>query len=144
MARALVGLKKSWTLPLNKLRTPYELQIAEMRAMNRVYNPDNRWPFDSTLSALRHLPWERPAPDGYTDDSDYWMGPDAMRIRLETAQMCSWALQQIKPFGDTAPALAGKLFGKAMSKPSKAAVAATDNLYDGLTMVFMIPEFQRR
>lgn len=144
VAKALINLDKALTRPLTKLRTPYELQIAEMRATERTYAPGNRWPFDATLSALRHMPWERPAPDGYTDDSNYWMGPDAMRIRLETAQMNSWTLMQIKPFDNTAPGLAGALYGKALSQASKDAVAAAGSIYDGLTMVFMIPEFQRR
>jgi uncharacterized protein (DUF1800 family) len=143
-AKALVNLNKAWTLPLKKLRTPYELQIAEMRAMGRAYPADGRWPFDATLSALRHMPWERGAPDGYSDESAYWMGPDAMRIRLETAQMNAWTLSQIAPFNDSGPGLAGKLFSKALSGPSRTAIAAAPNIYDGLTTLFMVPEFQRR
>ena len=144
MAQALIDLPEAWTMPLHKLRTPYDLQIAEMRALSRIYPQNNRWPFSETLAALRNKPWERPAPDGYTDESAYWMGPNAMRLRLETAQMNVWGLQQVKPYANTAAYLADRLFAEALSPESKLAVAVAPDLDAGLTTVFMIPEFQRR
>lgn len=144
MALALVELPEAWSWPLTKLRTPYELQVAEMRATGRLYAPKQRWPFSETLSALRHKPWERPAPDGYSDESIYWMGPDAMRIRLETAQLNAWSLQQIEPFTQTALHLADLLFGRMLSRTSRQAVAEAPDLQNGLATLFMIPEFQRR
>ncbi|MCX7898740.1 MAG: DUF1800 domain-containing protein [Methylocystis sp.] len=146
VAEALVRLPEAWSTPLQKLRTPYELQIAQMRALQRLYRPTDRWPFSETLRALMHLPWEHPAPNGYSDDSAYWMGPDAMRIRAETAQMNAWALQQLGPFPLSPPALADSIFGAALSTASRnTIVAASDaNVLDGMAMLFMIPEFQRR
>ncbi len=144
-ALALINLPEAWTAPLTKLRTPYELQIAEMRALGRVYLHNNRWPFVAALAALRHAPWERPAPDGYTDESVYWMGPDAMRVRLETAQLNAWSLRQISPsFTRSALTLAAGLFTSALSRESRAAIAAAPDLQNGLATLFMTPEFQRR
>ena len=48
VAQALIDLPEAWEAPLQKLRAPYELQIAEMRALERVYVPKNRWPFSSS------------------------------------------------------------------------------------------------
>jgi uncharacterized protein (DUF1800 family) len=145
VARALIDLPQAWTLPLKKLRTPYELEVAKMRAMQRVYNPQQRWPFDSALDALRHKPWEHPTPDGFSDESVYWMGPDAMRIRVETAQLSAWALQQVAPrFSHGAPNLASALFASVLSNASLQGITAATNRDDGLTMLFMSPEFQRR
>ena len=144
VAQALIDLPQAWTAPLQKLRTPYELQIAEMRALTRVYAPQARWPFNETLYALRHFPWERPAPDGYSDESVYWQGPDAMRIRLETAQLNTWGLQQARPYSGTAPRLAAGLFSTTLSTASLAAVTGAPDLQNGLATLFMIPEFQRR
>jgi uncharacterized protein (DUF1800 family) len=144
VARALVKLDKAWTTPLRKLRTPYELQVAEFRAMKRTYPEDDRWSFVATLDALRHRPWERGTPDGYSDENVHWMGPDAMRIRLETAQMNARQLEDLGTVSDSAPQLASKLFGKALSKASKTAIAGPEDFDDGLTMIFMVPEFQRR
>jgi uncharacterized protein (DUF1800 family) len=143
-ALALINLPEAWTLPLTKLRTPYELQIAEMRALNRRYPENDRWPFSEALSALRHLPWERPAPDGYADESVYWIGPDAMRVRMETAQLNAWSLQRQVAYPGTAPGLAGGLFNSELSAQSKTAVSGAPDLNNGLATLFMIPEFQRR
>ncbi len=144
VAQALIDLPEAWSTPLHKLRTPYELQVAEMRALQRLYAASDRWPFSETLGALRHRPWERPAPDGYSDESIYWMGPDAMRIRLETAQLNAWSLQQIEPYSHSASYLADRLFGQQLSNASRRAIAQAPDLQDGLAMIFMIPEFQRR
>lgn len=144
MARALVMLPAAWSLPLAKLRTPYELQIAEMRALGRTYDPKERWPFSEALRALRNLPWERGPPDGYSDESTYWMGPDAMRIRLETAQLNAWALQRIHNWRRRPMELARSLFDTALSGPSRRAIAEAPDQLRGLATVFMVPEFQRR
>jgi len=144
VAQALIDLPQAWTAPLKNLRTPYELQIAEMRALQRVYREENRWAFSEPLYALRHAPWERSTPDGYPDESAFWMGPDAMRIRLETAQMNAWSLQKIGPVRRTAPDLARLLFASMLSDASRQAIAQAPSLQDGLAMLFMIPEFQRR
>ena len=143
-ALALINLPEAWTAPLRKLRTPYELQVAEMRALQRVYVPKQRWPFGEALNALRNRPWERPSPDGYPDESAYWMGPDAMRIRLETAQLNAWALGEIKPITQSASQLADRLFDSTLSKLSRQAIAQAPDLRNGLATLFMIPEFQRR
>lgn len=144
VARALVELPQAWTLPATKLRTPYELQVAEMRATGRTYDPKERWPFTEPLRALRHLPWERGPPDGYTEDSAYWMSPDAMRIRVETAQLNAWALQRIRNYRRRPMELARSLFDAALSGPSREAIAAAPDQLRGIATVFMIPEFQRR
>ena len=143
-AQALIDLPEAWELPLQKLRTPYELQIAEMRALNRDYPPDQRWPFNAALDALRHAPWLHQTPDGYTDEDAYWMGADAMRIRLETAQLNAQSLLQLAPVDATPAQLADRLFATAISAESRSAIVNTPNKQYGLTMLFMIPEFQRR
>ncbi len=144
VAQALIDLPEAWSLPLTKLRTPYELQVAEMRALDRSYDPANRWPFNSALSALRHNPWERATPDGYPEETPYWMGPDAMRIRVETAQLSAWALQQQRPYIQTAAFLANQVFASALSPSSRQAVTRATDLRNGLATLFMTPEFQRR
>jgi uncharacterized protein (DUF1800 family) len=142
--QALVDLPESWSLPLTKLRTPYELQVAEMRATNRSYDPDHSWPFYAPLQSLHHVPWQRATPDGYPDENAYWIGPDAMRIRLETAQLNAWSLQSSKPYTYTPVELADRLFGERLSKVSRQAVNQAADVQDAMATLFMIPEFQRR
>lgn len=144
VAEALIDLPEAWTLPMTKIRTPYELQIAQFRALGRIYEADERWPFYSSLNTLRNIPWERVTPDGYPDETQYWEGPDAMRIRMETAPINSYSLLFKGPF-KTAPAvLANQLFASAISKASLQAIANATEQYVGIATLFMIPEFQRR
>lgn len=141
---ALINLPAAWSMGLSKLRTPYELQVAEMRALGRTYNPADRWPFEAALDALRHKPWEHTTPDGFPEETGYWMGPDAMRIRLETAQMNAWALQQLGPVSGSAAGLARQLFNTRLSAASATAIGGAPDLQAGLSTLFMVSEFQRR
>ncbi|MFN7002798.1 MAG: DUF1800 family protein [Roseinatronobacter sp.] len=143
-ARALINLPEAWSLPLTKLRTPYEVQIAQMRAMNRFYPERLRWAWREPLRALRNLPWERGPPDGYSDDTAYWISPDAVRIRAETAHTNVWALLEFRGWRGNPQALARSLFGKALSRPSRDALAQITNQRQGLATLFQLPEFQRR
>ena len=103
VAQALIDLPEAWSLPLTKLRTPYELQVAEMRALDRSYDPANRWPFNSTLSALRHNPWERVTPDGYPEDGSGWISAGTLAERLRFVQAA------LIPVGQTGHTDAGTL-----------------------------------
>lgn len=144
VAKALVNLPEAWAWPPTKIRTPYELQIAEFRAVHKQYPDPKRWPFESALYALNNYPWQHLTPDGYTDESDYWMSPDAMRIRLETAQLNADTLLDLGAYRQPAADLADALFGQALSDASRQAMAGAVSRRDGLTTLFMIPEFQRR
>jgi uncharacterized protein (DUF1800 family) len=144
VAAALVNLPAAWSAPMKKIRTPYELQVAEMRATGRTYPLSRIWDFFNPLYFLNQMPWEHPAPDGWPDESDYWSGPNGMRIRFESSQYNAYVFQNIRPIATTAPRLATDLFGSALSVASKKAIAGSTTLNDGLTGLFMIPEFQRR
>jgi uncharacterized protein (DUF1800 family) len=143
---AMLDLPDAFTAPLTKLRTPYELQLAIMRATGRTYGEDQFWSFWGPLNDLRNVPWERRTPDGYPDETDYWLSPDGMRVRLETSQMIAWVLQDGRPYTATAPQLAGQLFRTVLSPASRAAVIAAHESYHlrGMQMLFMLPEFQWR
>lgn len=144
VALALINLPEAWALPLTKVRTPYELQVAEMRALQRRYRAKETWAFNETLRSLNNTPWERPTPDGFPDENSYWLSPDSMRIRAETAQLSAWALLQSGPYPTTPAMLADSLFRSALTDASRAAVADPGDPANGLTMLFTIPEFQRR
>lgn len=141
-AMALVDLPEAWSAPLTKIRTPYELEIARFRALNTVYDDNDRWAFTEPLRAMHHLPWERPTPDGYPDESEYWLDPDGMTIRLDTAQMAAWMMRDKL---NLAPeALAYKLFNGAMTRATKYKLRPITDRVAGATVLFMSPEFQRR
>jgi len=143
VARALVELPAAWSTPLAKIRTPYELSIAQFRATGVDYPKiGDDWVFGEPLYALHNLPWERGAPDGYPDETAAWLDPDGMRVRLDTAQFfADWFDRRLKrPPGEVADAL----FGAALSGASRKAINGAGDVRGGYTALFMSPEFQRR
>lgn len=144
VATALVNLPEAWSTPLRKLRTPYEIQVAMMRALGRGYQARDWWAFSESLRALRHSPWERKTPDGYPDETSYWLAPDAMRIRLETARLAAWMFRTYGPYPIAPQALAPALFSSALNAKSLAAIRAANDEETAMATVFMLPEFQWR
>jgi uncharacterized protein (DUF1800 family) len=142
VARALVELPEAWTLPLEKVRTPYELAIAQYRALGTRYLTDEYWALSETLRALHHMIWEAPSPEGYSDEAAYWLDPDGMTIRLDTAQL-SARVYGSRLKGST-PQLANNLYGKSLSRATRERIAGSGDVNRELTILFCSPEFQRR
>lgn len=143
---AMLELPEAFTAPLTKLRTPYEVQLAMMRGLGRMYREDQLWAFDAPLFDLRNMPWERRSPDGYPDETEYWLRPDGMRVRLETSQMAAWVFQDGRPYGLTAPQMASSIFASTLSAQSRLALktAHAEDRIRGVATLFMLPEFQWR
>jgi uncharacterized protein (DUF1800 family) len=142
VAVALISLPEAWASPLAKLRTPYELAIAQFRALGTRYAGDEYWTLYSTLYALNQMVWESPSPEGYSDDTPHWQDPDGMTIRLDTAQLSAWV------YGDRyrggIPALAAALFDRMLSPATRERIAGIGERNGALTILFSSPEFQRR
>jgi uncharacterized protein (DUF1800 family) len=142
VALALVDLPEAWSTPLQKIRTPYEMTLAQYRALGRRYDDDESWAFSAPLSALYQMQWESPSPEGYSDDSLTWLNPDAMRIRLDVAQFASW--KYAPNYKHSVVALGHSLYDSALSRATRERIAGIGDNNDALTILFSSPEFQRR
>jgi uncharacterized protein (DUF1800 family) len=141
VALTLLRLPEAWSTPLDKIRTPYELAVAQFRAFGKRYPDDEFWAFSEPLRALHQMMWECPSPEGWSDDTWHWINPDGMTIRLDTAQLAAWVYGE----GSGSPAkLADGLFRKALSRESRERIANAGDRNGGLTILFSSPEFQRR
>ena len=143
VSRALVDLPDSWTLPLSKIRTPYELAIAQFRALGAPPIPANtKWEFRAPLYALHNMTWEHGPPDGWADETPVWANPDAARIRLDAAIF--YRDVYFRDFAGSVPALADQVFGGWLSASSKAAIAKGEDARQQLGLLLTLPELQRR
>lgn len=143
-ARALIDLPEAWAPTFKRIRTPYELTVAQYRALAvPLYTAGEEWRAYEPLRALNHMPGERQTPDGYPAESFYWLNPDAMRVREDTAFFFAYD-NRANYRGPRAPDLARSLFGPALSSASLAAVTAQTEPVRGLATLLMTPEFQRR
>jgi len=142
VALALLELPEAWSMPMTKLRTPFEMAVAQFRALGRRYKDDDIWAFTEPLRALSNTPWESPSPEGYADETLKWLSPDAMRIRLDVAQYRNWAT--VGTYDGNVIRLADRVFGKALSRQTRERLGGIGNNNNALTILFSSPEFQRR
>lgn len=141
-AIALISLPEAWGADDLKLRTPYELGIAQLRGLRTDYSTATSWAFFEPMRAMRHMPWERAAPDGYSDENYTWMDPDGFTVRLDTAMLSAQVFGGAA--GMTPRQLADALYWQSLSGRTAAALSEQSDATTGLTMLFMAPEFQRR
>jgi len=143
VALKLLRLPAAFDAPLTKIRTPYELQIAQFRALNRSYPEDNYWwVFAGPLYAMNNMAWECPTPEGYPDETFYWLDPDGMTLRLDTAQVSGWVNDD--RYKKSVVALADKMYGKSLTSDTRSRIQHAGGQWQALTVLFTSPEFQRR
>lgn len=143
VSRALIELPDSWTLPLTKIRTPYEMAIAQFRAMGSPSVPTaTKWEFRAPLYALHNMTWEHGPPDGWPDETPVWANPDAARIRLDAAIF--YRDVYFKTFASSVTTRATQLFGGWLSASSKAAIAKGADVRQQIGLLLTLPELQRR
>ena len=139
---ALLALPAALEEPLGKIRTPYEITVAQYRALGVGPKDDAWWLFFEPLRAMDNLPWERPAPDGYSDETASWLDPDGMTIRLDTAMLAVDVYRE--RVRNPALTIARSLYGASLSDDAVSALTWIKDQRAALTLLFMTPEFQRR
>lgn len=144
---ALLGHENAWIPELKKVRTPFELQIATIRALgvskvslSRLGRGGLRRKLTKPLEAMGQ-PLMRPkGPDGWPEDPEYWITPANLTARI------NWALDATHLTKNTSDPR--KLLNSAlrdMATPNLArAVAGAATRKEGLALIFASPEFNRR
>jgi uncharacterized protein (DUF1800 family) len=143
VSRALIDLPDAWSLPLTKIRQPYELAISQFRAMGHaVFAADTKWEFRAPLYSLHNMTWEHGPPDGWAEETAYWANPDAARIRLDAAIF--YRDVYFRAFTGSVTTRAAQLFGGWLSASSKAAIAKGEDVRQQLGLLLTLPELQMR
>ena len=138
MTLALLDSDEAWTLPLAKLRSPYEFLIASARSANRA--PDSADPILNGLNLMGMPLWQPPGPNGWPDSVAAWASPEGMKQRLDVAAQIAARWKDIPKPGDLLQALAGD----AASSETRQAIARAESRQQGMALLLMSPEFQRR
>lgn len=137
VAKTLVGADAAWTAPMQKLRLPQEYLLAASRALNVTPKPQQ---LVKALDTLGQPLFNPPSPEGFHDDAATWLAPDAMTNRLDIAQNFA---QQADSSAD-ARLVADAILGDAQSPATREAIARAEGPVQGLSILLMSPEFQRR
>jgi uncharacterized protein (DUF1800 family) len=137
VSRALVSHDDAWKGELTKVRTPYEY----LAAVARFAGPPKE--FGQVLGPLNTLAqplWAVPGPNGFPDTAAHWASPESMRARLDMSSVI--ARRQGDRFNPSE--LAEQLFDGVLSNETAQAIRRAESKHQGLAILLMSPEFQRR
>lgn len=138
LARTLLGNEEAWQPSRQKLRTPAEFLIAALRATGE--KPERPQQLNNWLNLMGQPLWNPVGPNGHPDDVASLAAPRALKLRLDVAaQIARPAAGRLDPRG-----LAEDLFGSALSTETRAAIARAETRAQGLAILLMSSEFQRR
>ncbi|MGO9389848.1 DUF1800 domain-containing protein [Rhodoblastus sp.] len=135
---ALVDSPEAFAAPPTKMRTPWEYCLASARLFGRA--PDDPGPVLSSLAMLGQPLWRPPGPNGFPDDSAAWTSPEGMKLRLDLASQ--WANRLRDP--PDPRELLDAAFGAGASDETRKTVARAETRAQGLALLLMAPEAQRR
>jgi uncharacterized protein (DUF1800 family) len=138
VARTLIEAKEAWEAPPSKLRTPNEFLIALYRALGEKVDRPQR--LNGELNLMGQPLWNPSGPNGHADDVASIAAPKAIKTRLDLSlAYARAAAARHDPRG-----LAAALYGDAISPETRQAIARAETRPQGLAILFMSPEFQRR
>lgn len=145
---ALVRDPDSWTMPLTKVRQPMEFMCAAVRALGLGADaPDagRRVMRDTFWAPLRLMgqPWyAAPGPDGWPEEAEAWITPQALAARID------WAMTQPAALmGTTLPdprSFIDQALADAASPRLRFAAEAAEDRAAGIGLILSSAEFQRR
>jgi uncharacterized protein (DUF1800 family) len=135
---ALIDLPQVATQPPPKFKTPHEFVISALRMLDFV--PDKPQQVLAPFQLLGQRPWSPGSPAGWPDTADQWDGPDALLRRIE------WATQVADRIGSKSrPLQVGmQSLGTALTQRTSTAISRAESGAQGLTLLLVSPEFQRR
>jgi uncharacterized protein (DUF1800 family) len=138
LARALASSAEAWDLPPRKIVPPYDFVVQMMRGLGLRPQPGQAM---RLAAALGQPTWAPPSPKGWPEHDDAWMGPSAIRERLRLAERA--ARQTMQTVADPRQ-LAEDLLGPGQSPSTRQAIARAETREQGLELLIMSPEYQRR
>ncbi|MEH6677065.1 DUF1800 domain-containing protein [Phenylobacterium sp.] len=137
VAAALISAPESWAPEAKKFKTPYEFLISSWRATDTAPRAHNEL---AMLSAMGQRPFYAPSPEGWPEEEAAWATPDGIIKRLVwTESFAPKAVRNRDPSD-----LAAQALGVRLSPLTAKAIARAESRDEGLALLLMSPEFQRR
>lgn len=137
VVKTLVSSDEVWREAPRKIVPPFDFLVALSRGLGVQTKPEEML----RLTRLLGQPlWHAPSPKGWPDDDDAWTAPSAIRERLRVAEKVS---REATAVADPR-ALAEDLFAGGVAEPTRVAIARAETRQQGLQLLVMSPDFQRR
>ncbi|CAM3426070.1 DUF1800 domain-containing protein [Parendozoicomonas haliclonae] len=137
MTLALIEAEESWEEPLAKVKSTPEFVLSAYRATG--YKPSQR-EILSAFKALDYRPFRAGSPKGFPDQSENWATPTTIMKRMEWAMELSGRLSiTTNPYNQ-----AKELLGSTMEDATKFVIRGAESGSQGIALMLMSPEFQKR
>ncbi|AWB68169.1 DUF1800 domain-containing protein [Saccharobesus litoralis] len=133
----LINHDAAWLEQAQKFKTPREFVISGLRALNARDLKDKHIVY--MLDQLGQRPFNAGSPAGYSDQQADWDGASALMARIDWASM--QASQRRK---QNAKQLVKNSLGEWASESTSTWISRAESHQQGIAMLLMSPEFQRR
>jgi uncharacterized protein (DUF1800 family) len=138
VAKTLVLAPEAWSPDAVKFKTPYEFLVSSWRAAS--VTPGDVTQIAPILNGMGQKPFSAPSPKGWPEEAEVWCAPDAVIKRMAWAQ--SLAAQSLN--GRDPTQLARDALGARLTPLVATAISRAETREEGLAILLMSPEFQRR
>jgi uncharacterized protein (DUF1800 family) len=138
LALALIDSPEAWITERTKMRSPSEFLYAAGRIVGRT--PDDPGAFLGALNILGMPLWGPPGPNGFADTSAAWANPEGIKVRLEISVRIAERWRDMLNPLDVLDEIAGPV----ASAETREAIARAESKQQGLALLLMSPEVQRR
>ena len=138
LANTLIAEPETWSPEAQKFKTPYEFMVSSWRAAGTA--PDDLTQVAPVMNAMGQKPFSAPSPKGWPEDAATWCAPDAVIKRMAWSEnLAARALAGRDP-----SMLAAEALGARLTLPVAKAISRAETREEGLAILLMSPEFQRR
>ncbi len=138
VAEALVRAPEAWAQQPAKFKTPYEFMVSAWRACGS--GPGSVAPTAQAMTAMGQRPFSAPSPKGWPEDAASWCDPDSLVKRMAWSE--TFAADAV---GERDPTvLAEAALGARLTPLAAKTIARAETRAEGLSILLMSPEFQRR
>jgi len=138
VAKALITAPEAWDPAATKFKTPYEFMVSSWRAADTT--PTDVAQVAKVMNAMGQKPFSAPSPKGWPEEAAAWCAPDAIVKRMAWSE--SFSADSI---ADRDPkTLAENALGARLSPLAAKTIARAETRSEGLSILLMSPEFQRR
>jgi uncharacterized protein (DUF1800 family) len=138
LAKTLVLAPEAWSPEARKFKTPYEFMVSSWRAADTA--PDDIAQVAPILNGMGQKAFSAPSPKGWPEEAAVWCAPDALIKRMAWSQ--SLAGQALN--GRDPVQLAHDALGARLTPLVATTIARAETREEGLAILLMSPEFQRR
>jgi uncharacterized protein (DUF1800 family) len=137
VSRTLVTADEAWVPEAKKLLPPVDLVVALSRSLPYTTGAGEMLRLANQLGQPL---WQPVSPKGFPDDDNGWTNPSALNERLRIAEQVARVMDKtVDP-----RLLAEQVLGADMHAETRQAIARAETREQGLELLIMSPDFQRR